>query len=598
MQSALVRAQHGDHRAWLRCVEPTSVIIADRLDEVLPALDQIEASVSAGSWAVGLVSYDAGPAFDSAIRSHRDATVPLVHFGIFDPDSVYESEPAGGSYWFGPRRPLISRSNFEEGVRTVHRFIEAGDTYQVNLTLRLGARFAGDPEGLFAALAAAQQGEHQAYLDLGDSVVCSASPELFLIRERENELLSKPMKGTRPAGTDPALLIASEKDRAENTMIVDMMRNDFGRIADIGSVQVPALHEVEQYPTVLQMTSTVTARSRASLRELLTATFPPASITGAPKVRTTEIITELETQARGVYTGSIGVLSPAGSVNGRRDEWNVAIRTVWIDRQAGRATYGVGGGIVWDSDPSDEWHETRVKSRVLLAADQDIALIESFRFDPDDEDLQVDGGFWLLDQHLQRLEHSADFFEFTYDAEELRTQVLRFTSDDACKLRAVLRRDGTLTLNPQPLGATGLFHDQPTSSGGAAFGHLSVEATIDSDPVQPDDPFLLHKTTNRQTYNAALERHPAVDDVVLIGVHGNVTESTRANVVIRNRAGLLLTPPVADGLLAGVFRQHLLDGGVLIEEPIGVEELRLASAENRAWLINSVRGWMTLSITP
>ncbi len=566
--------------------------MADRLGEVLPALGRIESAVDAGCWAVGLVSYDAGPAFDQAIRSHRDATVPLVHFAVFDPQTVVESSPEGSSYWLGPRQPLISRSNFEEGVRSVHRFIEAGDTYQVNLTLRLGARFAGDPEGLFAKLAEAQMGEHQALLDLGPSVVCSASPELFLIRDRDGSLTSKPMKGTRPAGTDPEELRASEKDKAENTMIVDMMRNDFGRIADVGSVAVPVLHEVETYPTVLQMVSTVTATTSANLADIFQATFPPASITGAPKIRTSEIITELETQPRGVYTGSIGVLAPADSPSGRRDEWNVAIRTVWIDRAAGRATYGVGGGIVWDSSPSEEWNETRIKSRVLLHADQDLSLVESFRYDPDDPDLASDHGLWLLEEHIDRLERSANFFQFNFDSEEVRAQLAQVVADDACKLRLLLSPTGQLSLTQQHLGATGWFGSEPPV--GESQRMLAVSLVLDSVPVRRDNPFLAHKTTIRTTYEDAQRRHPGADDVILIDAEGNVTESLRTNVVVRNVDGLLVTPPADSGLLPGVFRQHLLDSSVLIEGTIPVSALEAACADGRAWLINSVRGWMAL----
>ncbi len=591
MISALARAQHGSERVWLRFSDPRAVIVADRLDEVLPALERVEAEVEDGNWAVGLVSYDAGPAFDPAIRSHRDATVPLVHFGIFGPETVVESEPKGGSYWLGPRRPLISRSNFEDGVRSVHRFIESGDTYQVNLTLRLGARFAGDPEGLFAKLAEAQQGEHQVLLDLGSSVVCSASPELFLIRDSAGGLLSKPMKGTRPAGGDPAELVESEKDRAENTMIVDMMRNDLGRIAEVGSVEVPELHQVEHYPTVLQMVSTVTATTQASLPEIFQATFPPASITGAPKVRTTEIITELETQPRGVYTGSIGVLSPAGSPSGRRDEWNVAIRTVWIDRLAGRATYGVGGGIVWDSKPGEEWSETRVKSRVLLHADQPLSLVETFRYDPDDPALRDDEGLWLLDEHLDRLERSAEFFGFNFDPEEVRARLAEFRSNDGCKLRMLVSDSGQVRLEPHHLGAVGILTHYPPAPAEAT---MRVPLLIDPVPVPPDDPFLSHKTTMRAVYDQAAARHRDADDVVLIDQDRNVTESLRANVVMQTGTGLWVTPPATGTLLPGAFRQRLLNDSVLIEESISTDDLTLATREQRAWLINSVRGWMLL----
>ncbi len=593
MISALARAQIGERRGWLRFSNPRETIVADRLDEVRPALERIEAAVDAGRWAVGLVSYDAGPAFDQAIRSHRDATVPLVHFGIFDPDDVAESEPMGGSFWLGPRRPLISRSNFEEGVRSVHRFIEAGETYQVNLTLRLGARFAGDPEGLFAALATAQQGDHEALLDLGETAVCSASPELFFTHHANGGLLSKPMKGTRPAGTPHEELTGSLKDQAENTMIVDMMRNDFGRIAEIGSVEVPKLHEVEEYPTVLQMTSTVTARTKVALADLFAATFPPASITGAPKIRTTEIITELETQPRGVYTGSIGVLTPSLPDAGieRRSEWNVAIRTVWIDKAAGRATYGVGGGIVWDSDPADEWNETRVKSRVLLHADQEFELIESLRFSPEDRSLNDDHGYWLLDLHLDRLIRSAEFFQFRFDPEFIRAELIEMHPPTAAKVRLLLNPSGGVTITHEPLGATGHFGIVPPTT-----GH-DVPVVIDTVPVMANDPFLAHKTTQRTAYDQARARNALNSDVVLVNSAGCVTESLRANLVIRDGSGRLLTPPSGAGLLPGIFRRHLLMNAGLLEEPITAEELRRAAARRQAWLINSVRGWMPLTIS-
>ncbi|NNF53416.1 MAG: aminodeoxychorismate synthase, component I [Acidimicrobiales bacterium] len=593
MISAVARAQIGERRGWLRFSNPRSSIVADRLDEVRPALERIEAEVNAGRWAVGLVSYDAGPAFDMAIRSHRDATVPLVHFGIFDPSNVAESDPVGGSFWLGPRRPLISRNNFEEGVRSVHRFIEAGDTYQVNLTLRLGARFAGDPEGLFAALATAQQGEHEALLDLGDTAVCSASPELFFTHHANGSLVSKPMKGTRPAGTPHEELTGSLKDQAENTMIVDMMRNDFGRIAEIGSVEVPKLHEVEEYPTVIQMTSTVTARSKVGLADLFAATFPPASITGAPKIRTTEIITELETQPRGVYTGSIGVLAPSlpGAGIERRSEWNVAIRTVWIDKAAGRATYGVGGGIVWDSDPAEEWNETRVKSRVLLHADQKFELIESLRFSPDEPSLADDHGYWLLDLHLDRLLRSAEFFQFRFDPEYIRAELVDMHPPSAAKVRLLLNPSGGVSITHAPLGATGHFGLEPPTAG------IRKPVVIDSVPVMANDPFLAHKTTHRTIYDRAGARNAGAADVILVNSTGCVTESLSANLVIRDDSGRLLTPPSSSGLLPGVFRRHLLVNTALLEEPITTDELRRAADQANAWLINSVRGWVPLTLT-
>jgi para-aminobenzoate synthetase/4-amino-4-deoxychorismate lyase len=367
-----------------------------------------------------------------------------------------------------------------------------------------------------------------------------------------------------------AALHASEKNRAENVMIVDMVRNDMGRVADKGSVRVPNLFDIEKYPTLYQMTSTVTSATSASFAEIMKALFPCASITGAPKIRTMEIIRELEPDPRGIYTGCIGLLSP-----GRHAEFNVAIRTVWLDKTRKSAEYGVGGGIVWDSDAGNEYEECRVKTAVLTADTPDFDLIETMLWEPG-------SGYFLLDLHLERLRQSAEYFGFPVDLPSVRARVMleadahRNAAGAAtpARVRLLLSEAGEVNLDWDPLPGT------PRSG--------PRRVTLAGSAIDRKDRFLYHKTTRRQTYDEAKQDHPHCDDVLLWNSAGEVTESTIANIVVET-GGKRITPPVECGLLPGVFRQWLLDHGEIEEGIIKVEDLRKAG---RIFLVNSVRKWM------
>ena len=302
----------------LCCRGLVRVVEAWRLEDVLPRLIEVEEAVNAGLCAAGLIAYEAAAAMDAAARTRPPGPLPLVWFGLFRemvPQPLPPPGPAGG-FSVGPWRPSITELQYQAAIDRIKDYIARGHTYQVNYTFRLRSAFSGDPWGFFQRLDDAQRGQCGAYLDMGRHVVCSASPELFF-RLEGDLLTARPMKGTAPRGLTleedrrlAAGLAGSAKDRAENAMIVDMMRNDLGRIARRGSVRVAAAFDVEKYPTVLQMTSTVTARSDAPIVEILRAVFPPASITGAPKLRTMEIIRELEADPRGVYTGCVGYSRP------------------------------------------------------------------------------------------------------------------------------------------------------------------------------------------------------------------------------------------------------------------------------------------------
>ncbi len=568
VESALLRFPEPSGRRWLAFDRPRRCIVADRLDEVTEALRDADAAAGAGHWVVGFVSYDASPAFDPALVAHRDPAVPLVAFGVFD-EPITSRGPSGSGYRVGDWEPSITEADHAAAIARIHEHIRAGDTYQVNMTYRLRTDFSGDPLGLFAALSRSQRADHLAYVRLTGAAVCSASPELFFHRSGR-DITSRPMKGTRPRHPDPRVddalaseLLRSAKDRAENVMIVDMVRNDLGRIAEVGSVAVPRLHSIEPYPTVHQMTSTVTARTDAGLVSVFGALFPGASITGAPKIRTSEIIAGLEGDARGVYTGAVGAIAPDG-----RSEFNIAIRTVWIDLNSGRAEYGVGGGIVADSTAEDEWVETRVKARVLERVRPDLRLLETMGWEPDT-------GALLLDRHLDRLRASAEHFGFDLDVTEARRLVEAVSGDGPRRLRLLLAPDGAIDL--------------------AVTAHLPKPPTpwrvpLAERSVHSGDEMLYHKTTRREVYARARAQFPDAADVILTNERDEVTETTIGNLVL-DLDGTLVTPARSSGLLPGTFRAELLAAGTVEERVVTLADLRDATDVS---MINSVRGWVAV----
>jgi para-aminobenzoate synthetase/4-amino-4-deoxychorismate lyase len=347
-------------------------------------------------------------------------------------------------------------------------------------------------------------------------------------------------------------------------MIVDMIRNDMGRIAEMGTVHVPRLFEAERYPTVWQMTSTVSSQTTARCSEILKALFPCASITGAPKVSAMRIIADLEPAARGVYTGAIGYLAPGG-----RAQFNVAIRTVVVDRLAGRAVYGVGSGVVWDSDADEEYDECLVKARVLVAKPGDFSLLETMLWQPGE-------GIFLLGRHLRRLADSAKYFGFPIDPPRIKQTLaaaIAALPDQAHRVRLLVDQHGGPRVETQPLPA--------------AIGTQPLRLGLAIAPVDREDVFLYHKTTRREIYNTARRARPDCDDVLLWNERGEITETCIANVAVR-LDGELVTPPADCGLLAGTLRGELLEAGVLRERAVRVEDMARCAA---IFVFNSVRGW-------
>lgn len=571
--------------------------VAERLEDVLPVLEFAENEARSGSHVVVLLSYEAAPAFDSALVAHEHSEFPLAWAAVcedaksgskppfltctFNQDSNFNQDSshsgreasrdpdcANRSGRLACPRPLpwsprVARDEYDRAVAEIRDLIAAGHTYQVNYSFPLTSPFSGDAYELYCNLRQAQGAPYSTYLDLGRFKVLCLSPELFFER-RGDHVITKPMKGTVKRGRwleeDRELaqwLGASVKDRAENVMIVDLLRNDLGKVSVPGSVRVSSLFDVERFETVWQMTSTVesTLKDGTTLVDLMKALFPCGSVTGAPKIRTMRIIRELEPFPRGAYMGAIGFLKPGGDC-----VFNVAIRTVVVDTETNIATFGVGGGVTIDSTAEREYEECLVKSRFLNASAVEFQLFESL--------LVENGKYFLLERHLMRLRDSATFFGFVFREDEIRAALGKVSNG---KVRLVLWKDGRIETEVSAI--------EPFEKRRVALA---------SEAVDSSDRFLFHKTTKRDFYNAQLAARPDCDDIIFWNERGEITESMIANVVV-SIDGQLFTPPVGSGLLAGTFRNQLLAEGKIKERVITIEELRTAQ---ELFLINSVRKWM------
>ncbi len=569
---------------WLDFSAPHTVIEAISADEVMPALSAVEHAVNEGRCAAGFMNYEAAPGLDAALVTHSLEKKPLLRFGIYDFPTIHTSWPMGEKpFSIGAFKPTITEERYRDAVNAIKEWIAQGDTYQVNFTFRLRAPFEGDPATWFNALVAAQQPRYAAWIDDGPDVYCSVSPELFFELDH-HRLTTRPMKGTAGRGLsyeqDTALgadLKQSIKNRAENVMIVDMMRNDLSRLATPGSVRVASLFDLERYPTVWQLTSTVHAETQSGFAEVMRALFPSCSITGAPKVRTMQIIKQLEREPRGIYTGSIGFLMPQHPSTrkpGRFAQFNVAIRTAHIQRDSGLAEYGTGGGIVWDSGIEKEYKESLVKSLVLRPAPRPFALFETMCWKPGQ-------GIWLWREHTERLRHSATYFGYPYQedtAKETVQQVIDPDMRQRKRVRLLLHPDGSFKAEIESFTAR----------------RSTWKVALNDKPIDEGNVFLYHKTTHRDVYETAQARFPEANDVLLWNSRGEITETCFANVAIRLK-GIWYTPPITCGLLNGTLRNALVRRGRLHERIIHTTDLPHAE---RILLINSLRGFIPAMLLP
>lgn len=562
--------------------EPVATHVATRLGEVPDVITSADRAARDGYWVALAVAYEAAAAFEPALTESRHVVpgFPLAWAQVFARGADTAPPAAAPAAHLEPRpafEPSCSGAEFVARVLDVQALIASGDTCQVNLTFPMRAVSAPDPERWYTALRAAQRAPYGAYLDMGRHAVLSLSPELFF--ERRGRLVTvRPMKGTIGRGRwlaeDEALareLASSPKARAENVMIVDLLRNDLRRLAVPGSVHVPALFTPERYPTLWQLTSTVEANvpASATLLDLFRALFPCGSVTGAPKIRTMALIDRFETEPRGIYTGAIGFLRPGGDCT-----FNVAIRTLVVDRETGGVSLGVGAGITADSVPSHEYEESLLKAAFAQGAPgapwdlaRPFSLLETMRLE--------DGRIHRRAQHLARLDASARYFGRPCERVRVEAALDRAIAEHPASVwRARLLVD--------PGGAPSVACEPYTPDQDPWRVALAVG------PVDERDPFLYHKTTRREVYDRARQSRSHVEDVLLWNSRGEITEATLGNVVAEID-GARWTPPVSSGLLAGTFRAALLQQGAIRDRVL----TRAAVAQApRLWIINSVREWI------
>jgi para-aminobenzoate synthetase/4-amino-4-deoxychorismate lyase len=571
-----------DGGCWL-LQAPEHMVICWSAATVGESLERIAAAVNAGWHAAGFFAYELGYLLEPRLAPLLPAKldIPLVWFGLFKTASRLSADEArhwlharaGAGYAVRDGRLSMDRARYGDAFKAAQSLIGSGDVYQINLTLKYQFGFDGDPVRLFLGLRRQQRVGCGALIHSPDFHVLSLSPELFL-RIADGQALVRPMKGTACRGASPeedarlrAWLAADEKSRAENLMIVDLMRNDLGRLARTGSVRVTDLFTVETFRSLHQMTSGVMAELRddIDLPMMLRALFPCGSVTGAPKIRAMEVIRELEGAPRGVYTGAIGLLTP-----GRRMFLNVAIRTLVLHAD-GRGEMGIGSGVVFDSVADVEFDECLLKAEFLTKPLPPVGLIETLRW-------ERGSGYVLLDRHLSRLAASAESFAIEHDAGAARMALLRATRNldgDRWRVRLMLDEDGEITVSVQPL--------RPLAE--------PLCYAVSDRPVSSGDRFLYHKTTRRGFYDEELARMRAAtdcDEVLFVNERGELTEGSWTNLFVR-RGRKLLTPPVACGLLDGTLRRELLETrpGEVEEAVLRRQDLARAEA---VFLGNSVRG--------
>ncbi|WCM95282.1 chorismate-binding protein [Acidovorax sp. NCPPB 2350] len=558
---------------------PREVLVARSLEEVRGVLGAVHAAAAQGAWCVGYLRYEAAGAFDAALATHAPDG-PLAWFAVYgapvqEPLAEAPLEHAAVEGWTGIGRPA-----FDAAFSHIQQAIRDGALYQVNFTAPLRGRFEGNAAALFGALRRAQPGGYAAHIVADGEQVLSVSPELFFDWRSGSgggTILARPMKGTAPRGATPEAdaahaehLRTAPKERAENVMIVDLLRNDLSRIAEPHSVRVPALFHTQALPTVWQMTSDVTARTRPGLdlADVFAALFPCGSVTGAPKVQAMRTIRALEDGPRGVYCGAIGVVRPAGppGEGGIAATFNVPIRTVVL--RGGEATCGIGSGITADAQAAAEWDEWRHKRAFVERASQPFEVLETLALE--------DGRFRHLPEHLARMAGSAAHFGFAWDAPRVQ----------ACLEALALQ-------HPRGLWRARLLLDAAGAPRAEAFACPPVPAPVrlqlaDRPFEAAHGEFVRHKTTRRAHYAAFAPTQPGVFDTVLWNEAGEITEGTFGNIAAL-LDGRWVTPPLACGLLPGVGRAVALREGRIAEAVVRVEDVPRV----REWaFLNSLRGWL------
>lgn len=553
---------------------PTKLIVAWTVDKVIEGMQIVEEAVNNGFYAAGYVTYEAAPAFNSHFKVHQENTMPLLWFGIFNKPAMKSIETMENKkQYINQWENSVSIQEYNEHVNEILNYILQGKIEQVNYTTKMQTEFEGNSFNFFKQLSKAQDANYTAYLNLGDYTILSASPELFFQVEN-NKLMMKPMKGTVGRGLTYEEDLAkanwlnnSMKNKIENELIVDLLLEDIKKIAVKNTIQTPKLYEVEKYPTVYQMTSTITANVSpvTNFIDIFTALFPCGSITGVPKQEAMDIIKQLETTPREVYCGAIGYITPE-----KKAIFNVPIRTVAINNLNKVAHYGVGGAITKDSTKEEEYDEVLIKAKLLFEKQKEFKLLETIGL--------FSGEYFLLDDHLKRLEQSAAYFNFNIDLKKIKKKLMKVAKQHNKKewiVRLLVNKNGSYTAQQQKITTT----------------KNKQLVTLAKQPIKKENPFLYHKTTNREIYDVHYEEN--MYDVLLWNENKEVTEFTTGNIVVKlNRE--LYTPPIHTGLLGGTFRSYLLRNKKVKERVIKVNDLNKC---DEIWFVNSVRKWVQVKIS-
>ena len=551
--------------------QPIKELKTRDLAEVADLLAQVESYQEQGYYVVGYVSYEAAPAFEEKLAVHKTSLLGeyLLYFTVHDkvetsPIPLTYEEVDLPSNWI----ELISAEDYEKAIAQIHHHLRQGDTYQVNYTVQLKQDLSANPFAIYNRMVVEQEAGYNAYVEHDEMAVISMSPELFF-EQNDRELTTRPMKGTTKRGLtddedlkEAAWLEQDPKNRSENMMIVDLLRNDMNRISEVGSEHVERLCQVEQYSTVWQMTSTIKSQLRpdVDLVEIFRSLFPCGSITGAPKIATMKIIKNLEPQPRGVYCGTIGLLLP----NGRRI-FNVAIRTIQLYK--GQAIYGVGGGITWDSTWESEYREVHQKAAVLYRKQARFKLISTGKISQKN--------LLFEEQHLKRLTKASRYFAFPFDQEVLRQKLEK--ECQACdlhqdyRLRITLSKSGEMEVSRQIL--------EPLSP-------IFCKAKLFLQEADLNQSFTYFKTTHRPHLSLGEQ------EKIYHNKSGELLETSIGNLVLKIN-GKLYTPPISLGILPGIYRQHLLETGQVEEKVLTLADLNQAEA---VYGCNAVRGLYELEV--
>ncbi len=560
-------------------LNPIELITVSKKKDINKSFNQIDKYLKKGLTGYSLINYEAGYLFEKKLEKYLtvEGKKP-IHFFFFDDKNIIRLKSDDiefnaddiSKYSITDFNLNTSPKKFEENIKKIKNYIREGDTYQVNYTVKGKFNFSGSYSSFFQHLLFNQSGKYSVFINDDDNFIISLSPEKFF-SVKGNEISSRPMKGTIERGFDHETdlvkrqeLVKSKKNRAENVMIVDLIRNDLGRIAEYGSVSVPHLFSIEKYESLYQMVSTITAilKNGTTLGTIIKNIFPCGSITGAPKIRTMEIINELENQERGIYTGAIGLFDKGGT------NFNVAIRTLTVNKKSGIGELGIGAGIVWDSDPRKEYEETLLKSNFLTRSENYFELFEAM--------LCENENVIFLEEHLNRLKLAAEFFLFNFNEKKIRKhiddKIAELNSQKKYKIKLVLNKWGRVKIESFDLTSHPDY----------------VKVIISKNKINSQNKFQYFKTSNRELYDDEYQKYTAKGffDVIFLNEKNVVTEGSITNIFLR-KGSSWFTPPITSGILNGVYRSHFINHDnskekvIYLEDLINAEEIKL---------VNSVRG--------